>query len=323
MPNNVKQTEPGKPNPEEHAEKPMHRTAINLISLFTCLFLVSCGAAGTDLVSPAPTTPTPSTLPTATTPPTLTPTPQATPTPAPVPCTATTGRIVNVDIPTAKLNRPVNANIYLPPCYDPATAGGYPMLIMFHGHAATNEQWLELGLTNAADELITKKEILPLIIVMPFEVTWTPGPLESQFDEALIEDVLPYVEENYAVCMLRTCRAVGGLSRGGNWAVHLGFTYPELFGIVGAHSTPLFYGELWNIRAAAGASPERIPIVVVDAGDRDAEKEKVQEFVTALKDAGIPYEFFEFEGRHEMSYWSAHVSDYLRWYSQRFILPQE
>ena len=228
-----------------------------------------------------------------------------------------------MDIPTSYLNRPVNTNIYLPPCYNKTATVRYPLLIMLHGQAATNEQWLELGLTSAADELIAKKEIDPLIIVMPFEVTWTPGPDESSFDEALIEDVLPYIYENYTVCPLRTCHAIGGLSRGGNWAVHLGFAYPELFGIVGAHSTPLFYGELWNIRAAAGAPPEKVPVVVVDAGDRDADKEKVQEFVTALKDAGVPYEFTEFEGRHEASYWSAHVADYLRWYSQRFILPQQ
>ncbi len=226
-----------------------------------------------------------------------------------------------MDIPTDWLNRPVNINIYLPPCYDPGLIGGYPLLIMLHGQAATNAQWLELGLTNAADELITTKEIVPLIIVMPFEVTWTPGPADSQFDEALIQDVLPFVAENYAVCAQRTCRAVGGLSRGGNWAVHLGFAYPELFGIVGAHSTPLFYGELWNIRAAAGSPPELMPVVVADAGDRDADKDKVQEFITTLEEAGIPYAFYEFEGRHETSYWSAHAADYLRWYSQRFILP--
>ena len=228
---------------------------------------------------------------------------------------------MNVDIPTDRLNRPVNTNVYLPPCYDPDVAGGYPLLLMLHGQAATNDQWLRLGLTNAADELIMKKEIEPLVIVMPFEVTWTPGPKESQFDEALIEDVLPYIEEQYAVCAQRSCRAVGGLSRGGNWAVHLGFAYPQLFGIVGAHSTPLFYGELWNIQAAAGSPPESLPLIVIDAGDRDAEKELVREFITALDAAGIPFDFFEFPGRHEESYWSAHTADYLRWYSERFYPP--
>lgn len=301
----------------------MRRTTFVIISLFTSLFIVSCGAPAAGVDPTVTATRTLSPPPTANPIPTNTPTPQDTPTPTPVLCSETTGRVVNVDIPTSRLNRPVNTNIYLPPCYDPNAAGGYPLLIMLHGQAASNEQWLELGLTTAADALITKKEILPLVIVMPFEVTWTPGPADSQFDEALVEDVLPYLEEHYALCAPRTCRAVGGLSRGGNWAVHLGFTYPELFGIVGAHSTPLFYGELWNIQAAAGAAPDALPALVIDVGDRDDEKAKVQEFVTALEEAGIPFDYYEYEGRHEVSYWAAHVSDYLRWYSQRFILPPQ
>jgi len=286
------------------------------------VIITGCNAPGAGTVSPTPATLTPSPLPTNTQSPSATPTLLDTPTSTPVPCTDTTGSVVNVDIPTDKLNRPVNTNVYLPPCYDPDAAGGYPLLIMLHGQAATNDQWLRLGLTNTADELIVKKEIVPLIIVMPFEVTWTPGPKESQFDEAILEDVLPYIEENYAVCAQRSCRAIGGLSRGGNWAVHLGFAHPDLFGIVGAHSTPLFYGELWNIQAAAGSPPESLPLIVIDAGDRDAEKELVREFVATLEDAGIPFDFFEFEGRHEESYWAAHVADYLHWYSERFILLQ-
>lgn len=230
---------------------------------------------------------------------------------------------MNVDIPTERLNRPVNTNIYLPPCYDPDSPSGYPVLYMFHGQAATNDQWIRLGLTNAADDLISRRVIQPLIIVMPFEVTWTPGPDESTFDEAVLQDVLPYVEREYAACLERTCRAVGGLSRGGNWAVYLGFAHPELFGAIGAHSTPLFYGEIGRItRTAAGvASPADLPHIYADMGDRDAQKDKVLEFIAALEEAGIPFDFNQFEGRHEESYWSAHVVDYLEWYSANLNPP--
>lgn len=297
----------------------MRRTPLLITCLFLLLLITACAAPAVGLATPEPPLPTP--------PPTETPAPAPTPTPTPEPtparCAETSGRLLNVDIPTDKLNRPLNTNIYLPPCYDPNHEGGYPTLLMLHGQAAANDQWIRLGLTSAADELISAGEILPLIIIMPFEVTWTPGPADSQFDEALLEDLLPYVESHYAVCARRACRAIGGLSRGGNWAVHLGFTRPDLFGVIGAHSTPLFYGELWNIQAAASLPPDAMPLVVVDAGDRDAEKERVAEFVAALEAAGIPFEFFEFEGRHEESYWSAHVADYLRWYSQRLAWLQQ
>ncbi len=296
-----------------------------ILFIFSCLFTIfivtNCAAPEVSLVTPTAEVLSTPFLSIQTPEPAAT--PQDTPVPTPIRCTEKNGRIINVDVPTDKLTQPVNTNIYLPPCYDPMIAEGYSMLLMLHGQAASNDQWIRLGITNAADDLIRQEEILPLIIVMPFEVTWTPGPSESQFDEALLEDVLPYVEANYAVCAQRACRAVGGLSRGGNWAVHLGFTHPEIFGVIGAHSTPLFYGEIWNIQAAAKLPADEIPLIFVDAGDRDADKEKVAEFVTALEEAGIPFDFFEFEGRHEESYWSAHVVDYLRLYAERLTRLQE
>ena len=290
-----------------------------LLTITGCQSTLSPASATATLTAtnPPPTiTPSPS--------PTLTATPTITPTPTEIPCQEKTGTIVEVDVPTDWLNRPVNTRVYLPPCYDDATPNGYPVLYMFHGQAATNDQWIRLGLTNAADELITKGEIQPLIIVMPFEVTWTPNPNESYFDEAFLEDVLPYVESEYAVCQERTCRAVGGLSRGGNWAVYFGFARPDLFATIGAHSTPLFYGEEFRISqsVATTGSLEKLPFVIMDMGNRDADRDKVQLFKTFLESNNIAFDYHEFEGRHEESYWGAHVQDYLRWYDARFIVPQ-
>jgi len=303
----------------------MRRFSPLIFCLLVALMLPGCQTPIAVTLTPVPSQVTPSPFPSATSLPSSTPTAQDTATPTPVPCMETHGKIFNVDIPTDQLNQPVNTNIYLPPCYDPDSDTGYPVLFMFHGQAATNDQWIRLGLTNAADELITQKVIQPMIIVMPFEVTWTPGPEESRFDEAFMQDVLSFVESEYAVCAQRSCRAVGGLSRGGNWAVYLGFAYPELFGTIGAHSTPLFYGEVFRINQAAGkvASFAELPWVIVDMGDRDAQKDKVLEFTAALQDAGIPFDFYPFEGRHEESYWGAHVADYLQWYSDRFIVPPQ
>jgi enterochelin esterase-like enzyme len=42
-------------------------------------------------------------------------------------------------------------------------------------------------------------------------------------------------------------------------------------------------------------------------------------FVNTLKEMKVPYEFYENEGRHEAAYWSAHVVDYLLWYSRKLV----
>jgi enterochelin esterase-like enzyme len=251
--------------------------------------------------------------------------PTSTSTPTHTPCRETHGTILDIEIPTDLLNRPVSTKVYLPPCYDTDAATEYPVFYMLHGQAATNDQWVRLGLSGAADELINLGTIQPLIIVMPFEITWTPGPEDSNFDEALIGDVVPYIDANYATCAERGCRAVGGLSRGGNWAVYLGFAYPELFGVVGAHSTPLFYGEEMRISRALSeaALVDDLPYILIDMGSKDDDRAFVQAFRTFLEENGIPFDYHEFDGRHEESYWSAHVSDYLQWYSERLIIPGE
>lgn len=250
-----------------------------------------------------------------------TPMPSPTATPSKITCTTTTGIIANIDIPSELLDEPVNANIYLPPCYGSQPNQTYPILYMLHGQAADNDQWIDLGLIDRIDLLIEEKLIQPMIIVMPYEVSWRAGPEESNFGAALVIDVIPFIEENYGACTARACRAVGGLSRGGNWAVYLGFQYPESFIAVGAHSAPLFYGELGRIDIAlTHTTPvEELPALYIDMGKKDEDRDNILEFVGILKEFKVPYEFHENEGRHEAAYWSDHVVDYLLWYSSKLV----
>lgn len=245
---------------------------------------------------------------------------QPAPTSTPVPCTETSGTIEKINIPTEKLSKPIMVSVYLPPCYDANLIEKLPTLYMLHGQAATSDQWIEIGLTASADQLITEKKIQPLIIIMPFEESWHFGPEGSEFGTALLEDVIPFIDKQYRTDSARSARAIGGLSRGGNWAVYLGFSHPEVFSAIGAHSSPLFYGEFGRIeQEVEGASSlTEFPSIYVDMGKKDEQKDKVLGFVDLLKEIGIAYEFHQNEGRHENAYWSAHVSEYLQWYSSQF-----
>jgi len=260
---------------------------------------------------------TPQATPTQTT----TPMPSPTATPEKTACTISSGVLANIDIPSELLGKPVNANIYLPPCFGSQPDQTYPILYMLHGQAADNHQWIDLGLIDRIDLLIDAKVMQPMIIVMPYEVSWRIGPEESNFGAALVNDVIPFMEENYQACATRACRAVGGLSRGGNWAVYLGFQYPDVFAAVGAHSAPLFYGELGRIDIALTHTlkVEDLPALYIDMGLKDENKDNIREFVDTLKEFKVPYEFHENEGRHEAAYWSAHVVDYLLWYSSKLV----
>ena len=255
-------------------------------------------------------------------------TPTLRPTNTPVPlyegslCAYSNGTIEDVSIKSKLLTRPLAVKIYLPPCYDELRSDGYPVLYMLHGQASENDQWQKLGLLSTADTLITQGSIRPMIIVMPYDISWTIGPEDSSFDEAFIQELIPYVEENFNACSDRGCRAVGGLSRGGNWAVYLGFSHPEEFIAIGSHSSPLFYGEIPRITTMLNTEDvaERLPAIFIDVGNKDENINQVLAYVALLKKYNVPYLFTEFTGYHSEDYWSGHVSDYLMWYSSQFVV---
>ncbi len=236
------------------------------------------------------------------------------------PCLETTGTIIDDAAPSEVLNEPVVVKVYLPACYQSSPERTYPVLYLLHGQSNSNDQWERLGLFNAADELIAAKVIPPFIIVLPSELRSNQDPYQSKFEAVILEDVLPYIEEVYRVCPGRACRAIGGLSRGGNWAVHIGLSNPDKFIAVGAHSTPLFYGEISNLYKIAGLdnNSTSFPALFIDVGNKDEDLNDVKTFVTTLKKLTIPYQFSEFLGYHDENYWRAHVTEYLRWYSAQF-----
>jgi enterochelin esterase-like enzyme len=250
--------------------------------------------------------------------PTATVTPPPTPTPPPG-CAQTRGRMETDSIVTELQPWPVDLLVYLPPCYDPARFPGYPLLILLHGQTYTNDQWDRDGADEAADRLIADRAIPPLIIIMPNEAHAEQLPQKSNFDEVVAQAVLPWAESRYAVCPDRRCRAVGGISRGAGWAVHIGFQRPELFGSVGAHSYPVFFGDIEALQSWIAATPiAGLPRFYLDMGDGDLPEYIAanREFRTELTRLGVPFEWHADSGGHNDAYWSAHAEEYLIWYAR-------
>ena len=245
---------------------------------------------------------------------TLAPTVSPTPTPG---CTQTSGVVRELSIYSTALQGSLPFNLYLPPCYDAAYAGGYAVLYLLHGQSYDQQQWIRLGVVEAADSLITSRQAAPFLIVMPLEADTFGHPFTSGYEQALVEDLIPWINQHAAACPQRACRAIGGLSRGGSWAVRLGFSYGELFGAIGAHSLPPFYGTDTHMPGWLAAIPEgELPRVWMDIGQSDPYLQPASAFETLLTRMDIPHEWHLNSGNHTEAYWSAHVEEYLRWYTQ-------
>ena len=283
-----------------------------LLALFA--FITACS----PLDQPVPT----STLqrPTNTPKPTRTPAPPtqtSTPiTSTPLACLTQPGQVQ-----TGKLESTKPAQeylIYLPPCYDEQTNLHYPVLYLLHGQTYTDDQWIRLGAVDTLNKLILAGESQPFIIVFPDDRYWNlvagPG-----FGDRLVNHLIPYIDETYRTIPKRGQRAIGGMSRGSGWALELGLTRWDLFGIIGLHSLAVFQGDGSQIKQWLKEIPaSSYPNIFMDIGDNDQEYEMAVQVESTLTDNGVPHEWHLYGGAHTEEYWSAHVTEYIVWYASQW-----
>jgi len=221
---------------------------------------------------------------------------------------------------TSLLNSPLEFRVYLPPCFSELPDRTYPVLYLIHGQTSADDQWQRLGAGTAADKLITSGEIQPFLIVMPRDRVWRE-PTDDNFGQAVIDVLLPWIDGHYRTLPGWEYRAIGGLSRGGAWALHLGITHPELFGAVGMHSGFAFHSDVPSIRQRMDNIPVQLmPRCYMDLADNDRPEiaESAIWFEELLTELNIPHEWHMFPGYHEEAYWQSHLEQYLNWYAQEW-----
>jgi len=281
-------------------------------------FMVACSSpayagipattAVTATVPPPPTltsTPTPTPTPTQT--PTQTPTSTLSPTPA---CHDFRGKVASDEIDSLTLGKAIPFRIYLPPCYHAQTQS-YPVLYLIHGLNMDESAWDELGIDEVADALIASDDLPPFIIVMP------RAPDDSRFADSVALELLPFIDSHYRTLPDRDHRAVGGMSRGGGWAVRIGFQHPEPFGAMGLHSVAVFYADENKVhRWIADVPDELAPRIYIDIGESDPLIDNSARWLDeTLTARGFAHEFHVRPGGHTSGYWAKHLPEYLRWYT--------
>ncbi|MEI7844442.1 MAG: alpha/beta hydrolase-fold protein [Chloroflexota bacterium] len=299
----------------------MSRNSFNFLCFipFTLLFLAGCspvhafGGASTPILTSMPALPTLTVFPVGT--PGSTPTAVVTVTPTAL-CSSESGSLEKGIITTVLMDKPMRYSVYLPPCYGFDQRTRYPVLYMLHGQGFTEDQWVRIGATNSADRLISADQVPPFIMVFPFDYS-LKQPNQYKFEDVFVKLLLPHIDTEYRTKTDKVQRAIGGLSRGGAWALHIGAKYPELFGAIGGHSPVIFYADENSLRRNLLAmQPNQAPRIWLDAGDSDSEYTLIKSFEEFLNKNNILHEWHGFVGWHDEKYWSAHVDDYLLWYAQ-------
>ena len=248
----------------------------------------------------------------------------ASPTPAPSPLAESQTARLTLD--SAAFGATVPFMVYLPAGY--GDGAQYPVWYGMHGYSSTETMWLsEAGIGDAADALIARGALAPMIMVFPLSRYDSAKVIEqdmadgkrgaSGMERFLCNELVPYIDSHYATVAAPEGRYIGGFSMGGLFALQIGLHRPDLFGKIGAYSPALatsdFSGErfdLWLETQTGTAAPAANGIgasdldalmIYLDCGDaRDPFSAGAASLFQALTARGIQVEFHPHDGGHSL-----------------------
>ena len=225
--------------------------------------------------------------------------------------------------------------VYTPPNFDPGSKQKYPVLCLLHGYSDDPSAWAQMGKANVIlDNLIAQGKVKPMIVVMPLgygtmEVitrgwrTWNDPELVrrnySGFSDALLQEVMPLVKQQYPLSDQREDHAVAGLSMGGAESLLVGLNHVDDFAYVGGFSSaPLGAGEHGDFAlrfpGIAAQSAQKINsqlrMLWIACGTEDGLLDANQKFIAWLKQQGLQPIAIETPGRHAWMVWRENLTQF-------------
>ena len=259
------------------------------------------------------------------------------------------GKMEKIEIPSVLLGKSITSYVYLPCGYD--VAGAYPTLyFMASGGGSAYTVINQFEIAQAADAVMQDGEIAPMIIValgvdFSFGINSADVPgtrtfeseriynfAEGRYEDYIVQEAIPYIDEHYATRKDRAFRCIGGYSMGGFAALHVGFRNPGLFSKIGGHSPTLFLDtyvtpeiDRWlfpteedrqvrdPLRLAETANLAGMR-VYLDTGAADVNYDACRALAQKLTERGVDAAFTALPGSHGFSYCREHMPAYLRFY---------
>ena len=262
------------------------------------------------------------------------------------------GRVECNSVPSKVLARNVSYCVVLPASFDADKTKRFPILYELHGLGDNEQFFVHSGLWNLVEDQRARDELKDFLIATPaggasFYMNSKDG--KVPYEEFLLREFFPFIEKKYRASSGRANRAISGVSMGGYGALHLAFRHPQLFSSVSAHSAalieklPAFVNQpqsprsrifggvfgvppdiaFWNANSpltlARSANLSGLKIYF-DCGDQDdygfdAGATALDKILTARK---IGHEFHIYPGRHDPSYFAAHIPASLAFHSRLF-----
>lgn len=231
--------------------------------------------------------------------------------------------------------------VYLPPGYHTGKAK-YPVLYLVHGAGDTALAWTTAGAANLVlDSLIADKKAVPMIVVMPFNGSNAPAPAggagnggggggrgasggrggsgrgggggNTQFEDYMVKELIPFVDANYRVAAGRQNRAMAGLSAGGAATFNIAFKHPELFGSAGLFSAAgggSFETRYPQLAADPKGTSAKLPVIWIGCGTQDPLDQGAKSLDAELTKLKINHIYKDRDGGHVWPVWRWALSEF-------------
>lgn len=136
--------------------------------------------------------------------------------------------------------------VYTPPSYSQNVQERYPVLYLQHGSFEDETGWASQGKANfILDNLIADKKAVPMIIVMDNGYAYKPQEgantdnktrPASIFEEVMIQEIIPMIDQKFRTKANRENRAIAGLSMGANQTMRIIMNNLQTFSNYGGFS---------------------------------------------------------------------------------------
>ncbi len=204
--------------------------------------------------------------------------------------TTTYGEIVKTKYYSTTCEKDRNVIVLLPAGYDESKS--YPVMYILHGIFGDETSMIgdgNSGIRIILGNLMNEGLAEEMIVVFPYmyasktQDVCTAIDTENSlaydnFVNDLVDDLMPFMAENYSVAEGRENTAIIGFSMGGRESLAIGFAKPELFGYVGAIAPApgLTPGRDWAMEHYGQYKEEELVFegtspyfLMVCSGDRD------------------------------------------------------
>jgi enterochelin esterase-like enzyme len=213
------------------------------------------------------------------------------------------GKVQQVLFPSPSTGTSRRAFVYTPPDYGKERKKKYPVLYLQHGWGEDETAWSNQGHANLImDNLIAEGKTEEFIIVMTYGMTndVKMGGMRNfdinPFQTVLVDELIPYIDANFATKADQKYRAMAGLSMGGMETKTITLNKPEVFSYYG-----LLSGGTYS--PADIKDKSNVKLIFLSCGSKER-PDGVKNAAEALKKEGFNAVSFVSEGTaHEFQTW--------------------